>query len=63
MACSTCFVRLRLLSLVGLLIYLVAGILGFVAPAMADNPVLREGLDAIKTILILPLADRDLPPA
>ncbi|CAN7672062.1 hypothetical protein LJR220_006404 [Bradyrhizobium sp. LjRoot220] len=49
------FVRLRFLSLVGLLIYLVVGILGFVAPAIADNPVLREGLDAIKTILLLPL--------
>lgn len=49
------FVRLRFLSLVGLLIYLAVGILGFVAPVIADNPVLREGLDAIKTILILPL--------
>jgi hypothetical protein len=49
------FVRLRFPSLLGLLIYLVAGFLGYVAPAIADNPVLREGLDAIKTILLLPL--------
>jgi hypothetical protein len=49
------FVRLRLLSLVGLLIYLFVGILTLVAPTTTDNPVFREGLDAIKTILILPL--------
>jgi hypothetical protein len=45
-------IRLRFLSLIGFLIYLVAGL---VAPATADNPVPREGLDAIKNILILPL--------
>jgi len=48
-------VRLRILSLVGLLIYLFVGILGLVAPTTTDNPVFREGLDAIKTVLILPL--------
>jgi hypothetical protein len=49
------FVRLRFPSLVGFSIYLVVGILGFVAPPIAENPVLREGLDATKTILLLPL--------
>jgi hypothetical protein len=49
------FVRLRIPSLVGFSIYLVVGILGFVAPVIADSAVLREGLDAIKTILLLPL--------
>ena len=45
-------VRLRVLSLIGFLIYLVAGL---VEPVTADNSVPREGLDAIKNILILPL--------
>ena len=45
-------VRLRFLSLIGFLIYLVAGL---VEPATADNPAPREGLDLIKNILILPL--------
>ena len=49
------FVQLRIPCLIGFLIYLVVGILGVVAPVIADNAVLKEGLDAIKTILLLPL--------
>ena len=47
------FARLRLLSLAGFLIYLFAGILELLVPA--ENTVLREALDAGKTILILPV--------
>ena len=47
------FGRLRLLCLLGLLIYLIVGTLEFMAPA--DNAVIKEALDASKTILILPI--------
>ena len=50
------FVRLRFLSLIGFLIHLVAGILGLIAPVTTGgDPGLREGLDLIKSVLVVPL--------
>jgi hypothetical protein len=48
------FARLRTPSTIGLLIYLAFEILGLAAPVTANNPVLRDLLDAIKSILVLP---------
>jgi hypothetical protein len=48
------FARLRTLSTIGLSIYLAFEILGLAAPVTANNPVLRDLLDAIRSILILP---------
>jgi hypothetical protein len=48
------FARLRIPSTIGLSIYLAFEILGLAAPVTASNPVLRDLLDAIKSILILP---------
>jgi hypothetical protein len=48
------FARLRTPSTIGLAIYLAFEILGLAAPMTASKPVLRDLLDAIKSILILP---------